>query len=357
MTALSGTGTWDGAAVLVLGATGIVGGPLVRNLRARGADVTGVCRRPTTADQTAWNLGLGPGSEPPALRRSWDVIVNAAASTRWTMDQAEAYQANVRTLESSAHLAEPTTQFVHLSTAFAGGLAGHGMSPHLGDYRNAYEWSKAVAEHRLAELLAPEQVAIVAPPLIIGDRTTGEIARFSGTYSLLHALTSGLLAAVVGDPDARIEVAPVDAVLDAVAGTAATSGPTRQVLGAGTGAMAMAELLAVGTNELNHHRRARGVDPVEPPPFIETERWERFFLPFGRDHFTTRQLRAVELLSEFQAYTTTTAPIIPSTPIEDPAEAYRASVRYWCERHHHVALRSPRAWSNPNPKEEQHEPA
>lgn len=334
-----------GAQILVAGATGVVGTPLTDRLRQHGASVTAVARRGVGDAVVSWDMREGPGSEPIELRRTWDVVVNAAASIRWTMSQDEAMHANVTTAEACAALVG-SGRFVHLSTAFAGGLAGNGDSCELAAYRNEYEWSKAVADQRVRALVDPSQLAIVAPPLIVGARSDGAIARFTGTYSLLHTLTSGLLAAVVGDRNCRIEVAPVDDVVQTLVEVAIAEKPAeRSVLGAGPGALTIGELLTIGVDGINEFRADHGFEPFDAPPFIAEEPWQRFYLPFAREMLTARQLRAIDLLAEFQAYTTASAPIAPTVTIDDPATAFRACVRYWCERHRKLALRTPQAWS------------
>jgi nucleoside-diphosphate-sugar epimerase len=332
--------------VLVTGATGVLGSELMRRLRTdRRLDVTGVSARgDSTRDVVAWRIGGQPA--PGSLRGSWQVIVHAAASTRWTMTVDEAHAANVEPLDHVLELAGERTHVIHVSTAYALGLRGGGESTDPGDYRNPYEWSKAMAEQRLRRL-RPDHT-IVRPPLIIGRRADGVIARFSGSYSLLHALTSGLAAAFVGDRDAQLEIVPVDDVAQVIeeAVHARRSGGGRlEVLASGAEAPTFQQILVRACELLNEFRAERGVAAIEPPPFIDTERWERFFLPFGRQLMRPLQLKVIDVLREFQVYTARTVDLVANRPVPDPLEAYSPSVRYWIERNQRSALRVPQEWN------------
>ncbi len=331
--------------VLLTGATGIVGREVLARLRATGDAVVATSRRgDPAAGVVAWDMSDGPAP----VAGPFDVVVHAAASTRWTMTDDGARRANVVPTERALALLAPGGHFVHVSTAFAEGLAGTGVDGGRDDYRNAYEWSKAAAERLLREAAGPHSV--VRPPLIIGRAADGVIARWSGTYSLLTGLTSGLVAAVVGDPDVYVELAPADAVADAIAARAAAGPPAEtvvDVLGAGAGALTIGRLIDEACTVLNGFRAERGVAALEQPPFVSHDSWHRFFLPFGRDHFSHYQLRAIELLSEFQAYTTTTAPITPTCLLTGVPDAFRRSVEYWAARNERTALRVPQAWAGP----------
>ena len=78
------------SAVLVTGATGLVGTELIDQLREGGGiEVVGVSRRGSskTPDVIAWDMAVEP--PPSQLRQSWDAIVNTAANTRWSMSPDE----------------------------------------------------------------------------------------------------------------------------------------------------------------------------------------------------------------------------------------------------------------------------
>jgi len=339
--------------VLVTGATGLIGSEVLALLRRRGAPpgpspgmrAVGVARREPvgTGDAVRWDMASE--APPEELRREWDVIVNAAADTRWTQSASEAERANVATVSAIAPLVSGSTRVVHVSTAYALGLRGDAASPDPADYRNHYEWSKAASERRARELFrAP---AIVRPSLVIGRRDDGAAARFSGMYLFLRGITAGTIPAVVGTPDAFLDVVPVDAVAEVIVELALeedAAGDGVVTVAAGAGAPRVQEGLRSMVTALNHWRSERSLPAIASPPVLAPERWERFFLPFARTHLSPRQLRILELLANFAPYLQITEPLQPTHPVPEAAAAIEPAVRYWAETHPRLAALQPRPW-------------
>lgn len=335
--------------VLLTGATGVVGTELVRRLSAVAPELTPVrvARRPTDQALVRWRIGDEP---PPAeLAGHWDVIVHAAASTRWTLGRDEAAAANVEPLRAVLALADRDTHLVHVSTAYVGGVRNPEdlRGAEFEGYRNGYEWSKARCEH-LAREDHPGPLTLVRPPLVVGRRGSGEIARFSGPYTLLQALVSGLAAVVVGDPEGRAEISPVDEVAAALADAVLAPPPQRprtEVVAGGQASLTLSALLDVICATLNECRAAHGVAPVERPPLVSGDSWNRFFLPMADQYLSPFQSQAVRLLAMFQSYTSMREPFEPTRTVEDPAAVMAASVRYWAAHKPRLALATPQPWT------------
>lgn len=332
--------------VLLTGATGAVGHEVrERLLCAPGVEVTGVSRRgDAERGVLAWQMGKAPA--PEQLRGHWDVIVHSAADTRWTMTYEQATQANVAPLRDVLALTDPDTHLVHVSTAYTTGLRGDGYSTDRADYRNAYEWSKATAEQWLRARRT--DYTVVRPSLVIGRRHDGYLCRFSGAYTLLHALTSGLAAALVGDEAAQVDIVPVDVVADEIVAAVTGNRPTGERITrvvAGAAAATFAEVVDQACAVLNEYRKANDVLPLAIPPFITVERWERFFLPFGREVIGKHHLRAIDLLAAFQTYVGRPQPMPDGHPgATEPLVAFAHSVQHWIDRHPRPALRVPQEW-------------
>lgn len=334
------------ARVLVTGATGLVGAEVLELLRGCGCrELVGVSRA-RSADGSAvvaWDMSSEP--VPPSLRGSWDVIVHAAANTRWTMKPAEALAANVTSVAALQPLVGPATLVIHVSTAYAVGLRGDCESEELGDYRNTYEWSKAGAE-RLARASFPRLV-IVRPPLTIGRRKDGRAARFTGMYLFLRGICSGTVPALVGVPDAYFDVVPVDdlaSLIVELADDQEVCGGEVLTLAGGAGAPRVERAIKLMVEALNEWRVGEQASSLAVPPILEPERWNRFFLPFARDHLTARQLRTLELLGNFEPYLQMTAPLAPTHVVGHAEDAIAASVGHWAQRHRRLALRAPEPW-------------
>jgi nucleoside-diphosphate-sugar epimerase len=328
--------------VLVTGAGGVLGTEVLAQLRAAGATVTGVTRSGGPS-VVRWHLGEEP--PPRSLTRAWDVVVHSAASTRWTMSEAEARRANIRTTEALGAVVGPETHLVHVSTAFALGLRGSTESPDRGDYRNAYEWSKATSERHVLEQF--RHVTIVRPPLIIGRRSDGRVARFTGLYTFFRAAGTGLAPAVVADADAFLELAPVDDVAARIVELALGPRPAEpliDVIGRGDEALCVRRVLELGQQAVNEVRGRHGHAALAPCPLIDPSAWERFYLPFARQQLGSRQLRVLDLLAAFRAYLDVRTPLAVTTRVADVTPAVRRSVRHWAEKNLRVALAEPRAW-------------
>lgn len=333
--------------ILVTGATGVVGTEVVGQLHSAGHTVTRVARRPADASLVRWRIGDGPA--PAVLDGHWDVIVHTAASTRWTLSRAEATTANIDALRAVLALADRDTHVVHLSTAYVGGVRNPEdlRGAEFEGYRNGYEWSKARCEDvARAEHAGP--LTLVRPPLIVGRRGSGEIARFSGPYTILQALVSGLAAVVVGDPAGYAEISPVDEVGALVVAAALgppPAAPRTEVLAAGPGSLTLDALLDVICATLNECRAAHGVDPVERPPLVSGDSWNRFFLPLADQYLSPFQNQAVKLLAMFQSYTSMREPFEPTRTVHDPAGVMAASVRHWAASKPRLALARPEPWT------------
>jgi nucleoside-diphosphate-sugar epimerase len=261
------------------------------------------------------------------------------------MNPEEAVQANVTSTAALREVVGPCTHLVHVSTAFADGKCGSRESRDLGDYRNAYEWSKACAERIVIEQFSP--VTIIRPPLIIGRRSDGYIARFTGFYTLLRAVITGLAPLMVGQPDGYLELIPVDDVAAEIVKACLGARPDVSrvvILGRGNLAMSVATTMSVGCEAINNWRTRHDATSLSLPPMITPDRWERFLLPFARSHLSARQLDVIEALSSFVPYLSIAAALRPTIVIEDVAAPLRRSVYFWAERNRVAALRHPAPW-------------
>ena len=314
--------------VLVTGVTGVVGTEiLAQGGRHPDHKLTATSRRgDSRRGVVAWDLT--DNETPDELLQPWDVIVNAAANTRWTMSDDEAYEANVASCRALARVASEKTRLVHVSTAFAEPLAVNPDGNQLVDrhqFRNSYEWSKALSEE--AARMTFGHVNIVRLPLVVGRRYDGAIARFNGLYTLLRSLQTGLAPAVIGHPDAIVEIAPADEAAEAVWSQIAEPTRSRTVVTSG-GALTLGELVRAVYSALNHWRSRRQLGHLPVPPLVSPESWRRFLFPFAKEHLTARQLHALELLSEYEEYLAIPAPLDADIVIKDPIDVIASAVAH-----------------------------
>ncbi|WP_169814372.1 SDR family oxidoreductase [Nocardia mexicana] len=327
---------------MVTGASGLVGYEVVETLRAHGMTVVAASRgrADATGATVHWDMSRDPA--PATLAGPWDVIVNAAADTRWTMSPAEAWRANVDSVLALCPLIGDRTHLIQISTAYALGLRGDIESGDPGDYRNHYEWSKAAAERMTREITG--RATVIRPPLIIGRRADGRAARYSGMYTILRGMASSAVPAVVGFADSRFDVIPVDDLATLVAQVVRAGPSGVRTIAGGASAMTFPDALTIMVEALNQWRADRGIPALEQPKIIDPRRWERFLWPFARQHMSPRQVRVLELLSHFHPYMQIRTPLEPDHVVSDPELPLRRSVSYWAHANTPLARQRPKPW-------------
>lgn len=94
---------------------------------------------------------------------------------------------------------------------------------HDAGFRNFYEETKYLAEISVEKLKAEIPTTIFRPSVVVGDSKTGETAKYDGIYYLIHYLRKfpSLLRLInVGNSDVRLNLVPVDFVVEAIASLA-----------------------------------------------------------------------------------------------------------------------------------------
>jgi thioester reductase-like protein len=245
----------DDGPVLLTGATGFVGMELlVRILEQTDRDVVALVRAADDAAaaariDTLLTLILAPGRRAAARRRvqavaadlespglglsettrdrltaSIGMVVHCAASVSFTLELEDARRINVEGTREIMQLAKEAQDYgvldrvVHVSTAYVAGERGGRARERQGDvgqdFRNTYERTKLEAEQVVHDSGLP--AAIVRPSVIVGDSVTGWTPCFNVIYWPLQAFSRGLFDPIPGDPDAPIDIVPVDVVADAL---------------------------------------------------------------------------------------------------------------------------------------------
>ena len=86
-------------------------------------------------------------------------------------------------------------------------------------FRNHYEETKYLAELEVDALKPELPVTIHRPAVVCGDSVTGETAKYDGIYYLIHYLRKwpgGLTLLNIGNRDVRLNMVPIDFVIDAM---------------------------------------------------------------------------------------------------------------------------------------------
>jgi long-chain acyl-CoA synthetase len=300
--------------ILLTGATGFLGGELlVRLVEQTDHDVVALVRADDDAaaqarlDDTLAVL-LPPGRVPAgrvravaahldrpglglpvrrrnAIARGVDAVVHCAASVQFTLPLDEALRINLdgtREMLDLAARARQLERFVHVSTAYVAGDRGGVYREDEGDVgqrcRNTYEKTKLAAEVHVEGSGLPA-VSILRPSIVVGESRTGWTPAFNVIYWPLQAFSRGLFPVVPADPDARVDIVPVDTVADAL--LELTTGPPRSGaihVVAGDGAPTARRLAGMAAEAFGAPA-PRFVGPGEAP---EAEERAGAFLPYFR---------------------------------------------------------------------------
>lgn len=104
---------------------------------------------------------------------------------------------------------------------------------HDAGFRNHYEETKYLAELEVERLKADLPVTIFRPSVVVGDSQTGETAKYDGIYYLIQYLRKApmLLRVVnVGNKNVKLNLVPVDYVVDAIAALARDKNATGKTI-------------------------------------------------------------------------------------------------------------------------------
>ena len=233
-----------GRAVLVSGATGLIGAEVVDRLSPRRPVIAMTHRQPLlkrTDGSTLHSDEYGPWWSGAGIARlAADVrepgfgvaeqvldelgdavgcIVHAAATIAFNAPEAEYRRVNIAGTEHAIDLAQRwNVPLVHVSTAYVCGRRNGTISEHELDggqeFSNGYERSKYLAERLVTQ--APVDSVILRPAIVAGDATTGAVRDFRNLYTLLKLTVEGRLRRLPGCYDATLSLVPVDYVADAV---------------------------------------------------------------------------------------------------------------------------------------------
>ena len=180
-------------------------------------------------DITRENLGLG-ASEARALAATTVGAFHLAAVYDLAVSREVAYRINVegtryvlRFLQDAPRL----DRLHYVSTAYVSGRAtGVFRETDLDvgqSFKNHYEETKFLAEVDVVRSELP--ASIYRPGIVVGDSKTGETAKFDGPYFVLAAmerLPSPGVFPRIGSGANRVDLAPVDYVVEALARLATT---------------------------------------------------------------------------------------------------------------------------------------
>jgi thioester reductase-like protein len=245
--------------VLITGATGFIGGELLRRLIRRDARpiiclvragspadavrrgeqtltaLLGRAAPPKLAARVEWvpgdieqpRLGLDEATWQ-RLAREVEEVYHCAASTRFDLPHDEAHRINVAGARSVFDLCAaavahgPFRRLHHVSTAYAAGRttgeieAGYLPEDRAESFRNSYEQTKAQAERFLRAHMDRVPITIYRPSIVVGDSRTGRTTSWNVVYFPMRLMAWGRLPYASRGGRALLDVVPVDHVVEAM---------------------------------------------------------------------------------------------------------------------------------------------
>ena len=180
-------------------------------------------------DITREGLGLS-ASELEEARRETTVVFHLAAVYDLAVARDTAERVNVegtRNVNAFAKSVRSLRRYHYVSTCYvAGRRTGRILETELrhdAGFRNNYEETKYLAELEVDALKAELPVTVHRPAVVCGDSRTGETAKYDGVYYLINYIRmfpAALSLANIGNAEVRLNVVPIDFVVEAMAALA-----------------------------------------------------------------------------------------------------------------------------------------
>ncbi|MGH9903071.1 MAG: SDR family oxidoreductase [Pyrinomonadaceae bacterium] len=241
--------------IFLTGFPGFIASRLVRRLAAGGVrflllvqpafaerakDEIGSIAAETAAPASAFHIVEGDITRPDlglaaadleTARRETTTLFHLAAVYDLAVAREPALRVNVegtRHVNRFARSLPALRHYHYVSTCYVAGLRAGVIYEtelrHDAGFRNYYEETKYLAEVETDALKDELPITIHRPAVVCGDSRTGETAKYDGVYYLINYLRMqpNLLSLVnIGNRDVRLNVVPVDFVVEAMASLAA----------------------------------------------------------------------------------------------------------------------------------------
>lgn len=299
--------------IFLTGATGLVGGLLLRRLAEEFPERPVYVLVRNTAPAAALfhaHLLAGDIAQPrlglpkdiyAELCGSIDLIVHCAAATHFTLPLDLARQVNVLGTAHVLELARQTrrlTLLLHISSTFvAGRRSGVLHEARLRDpvgWFSSYEQSKFEAEQLIHEQAGNLPWVIVRLSTLAGNSRTGRISKFNYFHQLLRLIPDNPFPVIPGTPDAPVDLVADDWVTEALLSILRTAPPVGSFLHLCAGppqSLPAHEILDLAFSLCRRDPPAR----CTLPSFVSVSEFERFAADLQRKGSAAR-CRMAELL-------------------------------------------------------------
>ena len=180
-------------------------------------------------DITQPDLGISD-ADLEVIRYETTDVYHLAALYDLAVSKEEAINVNLqgtRNVNDLVRSLKNLRRYNYISTCYVAGKRNGDVLEteleHDAGFRNFYEESKYLAETEVEKLKAELPVTIFRPSVVVGDSHTGETTKYDGIYYLIHYLRRApwlLRVLNVGNSKVRLNLVPVDFVVEAIAALA-----------------------------------------------------------------------------------------------------------------------------------------
>lgn len=174
-------------------------------------------------DITKKNLGMSDADLSVVCEQTTDVY-HLAAIYDLSVEKELAFSVNVdgtKNVNDVVKKVENLRRYNYVSTCYVAGervgIIKESELVHDANFRNYYEETKYLAEVEVENLKKDLPITIFRPAVVCGDSQTGETAKYDGIYYVIKFLLrapSIFRLVNVGNKDVRLNLVPVDFVVD-----------------------------------------------------------------------------------------------------------------------------------------------
>jgi len=291
-----------GPVLLLTGATGFVGGGLLKRLLAKRPElrVVAVVRRPDQVaamaehprvsailgDLTRADLGLDRAARQ-GLERSITAILHCAAVTQFGLPLETARAVNTAGTRHVLELARECralAKLAYVSTVYVAGrtpgaIAEAPTPGSVDGFCNTYQQSKREAEALVLDAMAEVPAAIYRLSSIVGDSRTGRVEQFNHVHQLMRLFPQNILPIIPGDPAAPVDLVASDWAIPALThlfDQRFVAGDIAQICAGSDASLTVRELIELTGRVYECHPLGRQWHPIRVPDLVPLPEFEAY---------------------------------------------------------------------------------